>query len=708
MSPAGIILTDSNQADNPIVFVNAAFTAITGYSFDEAAGRNCRFLQGPETDQHSVAAIRQALASGSNIKIDILNYRKSGEPFWNELSIAPASGDRRDAVSFVAIQSDITIQRQLKVEKIDLEARLASIIESMPGYVFQRRLNPKGALALTYYGPSFAESLGFASGQQAAADVWDIIHPDDREQAYESISRSASDLSDLRLEFRVQTASGAERWVRNYSKPRRGEAGDVIWTGVGLDVTAEKLAEDKLSYLAYHDPLTGMPNRLLFATSLLRTLTASVRDERVVVLFTLDLDGFQEVNEEVGLSQADAVLRQVSKRIVEFADAHGGYAARIGGDEFAVFFAADDPGDDVMGLARLLCQRLAEPLQLPDRELSIEACVGAAVSPSTPRGSGPAGEPEVSELMKRAEIALQASKQAGRGTHRVYSVEADDRHRNQMVLRQSLRKAIELEQFSLHYHPLVDLWSGEIVGAEALLRWNHPVLGLQRPDNFIPLAEKSGLIVPLGAWVLGEAMRQAVKWRRSGIKVPKIAVNVSGVQLADPGFIGAVESALAQSGAKASQFEIELTEGFMIEANSHVLNVLWSLKVMGFTLAVDDFGTGHSSFRYLRDFPVDRVKIDQSFVRHMVIDSSDASIIRAIITLSRSLKLSCVAEGIETAVQRNFLRDEGCKIGQGYLFSLPLTAEDFAFLVDRDVTLPVSPRGRPAFTTADKVSDSDS
>jgi EAL domain-containing protein (putative c-di-GMP-specific phosphodiesterase class I) len=294
----------------------------------------------------------------------------------------------------------------------------------------------------------------------------------------------------------------------------------------------------------------------------------------------------------------------------------------------------------------------------------------------------------VAELMKRAMLALQAAKRVGRGICRVYAADSDNRQQNQMILRNSLRTAIEENQFKLHFHPLVDLRSGTIVGAEALVRWNHPQLGLQRPDIFIPFAESSGLIIPLGALILREAMLQVTSWQRLGLQVPRIAINVSGIQLKDPGLLRSIEAALLETGADASHLELELTEGFMIDASSSTLNVLRELKMLGFTLAVDDFGTGHASFRYLRDFPVDKVKIDQTFVRQMVIDSSDASIIRAIIALAKSLDLEMVAEGIETTIQRNFLREEGCRTGQGYLFSLPLAAEDFAYLVAHDVKLP--------------------
>jgi diguanylate cyclase (GGDEF)-like protein/PAS domain S-box-containing protein len=690
-NPAGIVLTDPIQSDNPVVFINDAFTAITGYSFDDVVGKNCRFLQGERTDQTSVAKIRDAVATGARITVELLNYRKNGEEFWNELVMGPSIDAEGNIVGFVGVLNDVTGRRQLEFEKTELEARLASIIENMPGYIFQRTVDPDDVVEMTYYSPYFANMLGLETGQEVRGeDIWQRIHPDDTASARESIARSARELSDLSLEFRLRTQQDGYRWIRTYSRPRRLESGKMVWDGVGIDVTAQRMAEDRLSYLAYHDPLTGMPNRLLFDASLEKALNVDHRD---VALFVVDLDGFQEVNDTVGAQAGDSVLRAVSKRVASFAERRGGYAARIGGDEFAAFFDCY-PGDDFADDAGALCRDLMQPLQFEDREFLIEACVGVATF-SSPAGKAQKDKGAV-ELMKRANIALHEAKRAGRGVHRVYSSTADDRHRNQTILRQSLRQAIGQDQFRLHYHPLVDLASSQIVGAEALIRWSHPTLGMQRPDIFIPLAEQTGLIVPIGAWVMREAMRQAEAWAGRGAKVPRIAINVSGVQLLEPGFLAAVENALALTGASASQFEIELTEGFMIEATPVVLNVLGALKSMGFTLAVDDFGTGYSSFRHLRDFPVDKLKIDQTFVRQMVVDSSDASIIRAIIALGASLQIDVVAEGIETIAQRNFLRDEGCKVGQGYLFSLPLAAEDFGYLLDRGATLPMAPTSESA------------
>lgn len=691
-----MILTDSTRLDNPIIFVNAAFTRITGYTFEEAVGRNCRFLQGPDTDAASVTAMRNAFSANRGTKLELLNHRKSGEAFWNELLVAPRVDEVGNVTGFVGILNDITERRRMDAEKTQLEARLESIMQNMPGYVFQRSLKTDGTMGIVYFSPSFANILGIPVDAIAdTQDLWDHIHPDDVEQTRQSVLQSAAELSPLSLEFRITTPAGKQVWVRNYSTPRRLDTGDVLWDGVGLDVTAEKIAQDRLSYLAYHDPLTGLPNRALFESSMLQALTMSASAKDQVVVFKLDLDEFEEINDTVGRETGDTVLAAVAKRIADFTKVHAGYAARIGGDEFAILFRLRRSEDDNLGLAAALSRELAQPLILSGEKFSIDASIGVSVFSSQEAVQTKTGEQAVAELMKQASIALDAAKRIGRGMRRLYTSDMDDRQRNHLVLRQSLRSAVEEQQFKLHYHPLVDLFSGRIVGAEALVRWDHPDLGMQRPDVFIPLAESSGLILPLGAWVLHEAMRQVREWAGSGITVPKIAINISGLQLLDPEFVSTVKRALELTGARASDFEFELTEGLMIEASSPVLNVLWALKMMGFTLAVDDFGTGHSSFRYLRDFPVDKVKIDQTFVRQMVIDSSDASIVRAIIAVAKSLNLDLVAEGIETSFQRNFLRSEGCKTGQGYLFCLPLAAEDFGSLLERGVPLPLGPVALP-------------
>jgi len=302
------------------------------------------------------------------------------------------------------------------------------------------------------------------------------------------------------------------------------------------------------------------------------------------------------------------------------------------------------------------------------------------------------------ELMKRADIALRAAKSEGPNTYRLYAAHTDDRLRNRLTLRHSLRRGLDEGQFALHYQPLVDLKSGSIAGAEALVRWNHPALGMQRPDQFIPLAEESGLIAPIGAWVISEAMTCRRNWIRAGLKAPVVAINVSGLQLKRPDFMDTVERSLAMTGADPRGFELELTEGVMIDTSEDTRRLLQRLRSMGFCITIDDFGAGHSTFKYLKEFPVDKIKIDQVFVRGLTVDSNDASIVRAMIGLARNLSLGIVAEGVETSFHRRFLKAEGCGFGQGYLFSPPLAEDQFTRLIAGEAKLP-RPKVSPTLET---------
>ena len=360
----------------------------------------------------------------------------------------------------------------------------------------------------------------------------------------------------------------------------------------------------------------------------------------------------------------------------------------MAGAEFAILRRGQTAGADADNFAGTIMRSLAQPILIDQVALMTEPCVGTALLLAGELGDLSADD-AATELMKRAAIALSAANKAGPGTHRLYDEALDHRRQHRMILRHSMRDAIDQNQFELHYQPLVDLHSSNIVSAEALIRWQHPELGLLRPDMFIALAEESGLIGLLGEWVMRTAMRQMSAWDAEGLDSPTIALNISSIQVKMPDFIETVKRALAETGADARRFDLELTEGILLELSPEVLSVLTELKLLGFKLVIDDFGAGHSSLQYLRNFPIDKLKIDQIFVRQLVADSSDALIIRAITSLAHSLKIGLVAEGIETIEQRDFLRDQGCTNGQGYFFSLPLAAEDFAWMIKQKLALPI-------------------
>jgi PAS domain S-box-containing protein/diguanylate cyclase (GGDEF)-like protein len=688
--PSGIVITDPSKTDNPIVFVNPAFTELTGYSSAEAIGRNCRFLQGPLSDPKATSEIREAIAQGHSVRTEVLNYRKDGAQFWTDLAINPTRDASGDLVGFVGVLSDLTERKQAEATAHEATTQLDGIIQNIPGFIFRRVWNPDGSVTYPYMSSYFASLIGHSEVNSAtAADLWKHVHPDDVGIARQAIERSAADLSSLVLEYRMISESGEERWIRNSSSPRLQKNGDVVWDGVGIDITTEKLAETRLTYLAYHDPLTGLRNRTFLTEQLVLAIEAARKEGAQISLSHLLIVGFSEINETLGINEGDAALKSVAARLSELtALDRNAISARLAGAEFAVLRRGKTAAIYADEFAGIMMRSLAQPIPVGQVALMTEPCIGTALLAPGELGELSA-DAAAAELMKRAAIALSAANKAGAGTHRRYDQDLDHRRQHRMMIRHSMREAIDNDQFELHYQPLVDLQSSTIVSAEALIRWQHPQLGLLRPDLFIALAEESGLIGPLGDWVMRTAMRQMIAWESEGLDPPSIALNISSVQVKLPDFIETVRRALAETGADARRFDLELTEGILLELSPAILAVLSELKQLGFKLVIDDFGAGHSSLQYLRNFPIDKLKIDRIFVRQLVADSSDALIIRAITSLARSLKIGLVAEGIETIEQRDFLNDQGCTTGQGYYFSLPLAAEDFAWMIKQKTVLPI-------------------
>ncbi len=677
-----IALTDATRPDLPLVYVNPAFSDLTGYALDDLIGLNCRFLQGPDTDPGMIAEMHRCIGEARPFHGEILNYRKDGSSFWNELTIDPILSQSGSLIGFIGVLTDTTARRAALQSLLDTEQLLSSVVANLPGYLFQRVLRPDGSFAMTYMSPSAYRLLDVpADYNWSAENGTGHMHPDDRAAYLQAVFASSRTMLPLRAEFRVVNRDGQPRWYRTEACPRRLADGSVVWDGLALDVTTEKFSTDRLAFLTTHDALTGLLNRDSFKLSLAQALVDPSGTPGRAGLFHLNIAAFREVNQTRGEVFADKVLRRVALIMTEFAEAHGGTACRLGGDEFALLLPMADAGCSGLQLAEWIGHEVARPMVIDRQEIRLEACVGGAILEGGAAAPGSSAQTAWDDLMKQAHIALQAARQSGAGHFCLYSPAIDDSYTSAASLRRSLKRAIEETQFALHYQPMFDLHTGQIVGAEALLRWNHPELGLQRPDQFIPVAERSGLILPLGAWVVKEAMRQAQEWRKTYGHAPSVAINVSGIQLQRGGFVETVRDALRETGANPADFEFELTEGVLIEVSAEMQDQLNQLRTLGFTLAIDDFGTGHSSFQYLRQFAVDKIKIDQTFVRQFVANSNDENIIRAMITLARSLNLATVAEGIETVRQRDFLRDEGCRIGQGYLFSKPLSGADFGLLL---------------------------
>lgn len=689
----GLIVTDASRPDNPIAYVNSAFTVMTGYEPQEAIGQNLRILQGPDTDAVVIGEFGRAFSSGYSIQRELLNYRKSGESYWADVTIDPIRNRQDRLVGFAALMYDSSLKHIEHAKRVAALDRLELITSNAPGYVFQRVMKSDGSISYNYLSPSLFRILGlpedtdWTDGQNFA---W--FRPADREEFIRLTRQSAADMTRLRCDIRVPSAAGADLWFRTDSSPRRLPNGDTVWVGLAIDVTAEKVAEAELDFLTHHDVLTGLPNRFSFKNAVTATLSRPLEAARRAAFFSIDLCAFGAINDSWGEARADKVLRRVALTLMELAETMAGSVTRMGSDEFGLFLPDMAPETNAIDVGQLICAEIRRPMVIDGSPIVVEACVGGAEPSLDVTEILHGAEDRVAELMKRGRLAMSAAKREGAGTCVLYSPDSPaivDGAANISTLKISLRQAIESEQFEMQFQPMVDLESGAIIGAEALVRWAHPDHGLIRPDLFIPIAEETRLIVPLGGWITKAVMRQTQSWKRAGVSVPRISINLSNVQLQSPGFLGMVEAALVETGCNGTDFEFELTEGVLIDLSPEIGDRLAGLRTLGFTLSLDDFGSGHATFAYLRRFPVDKIKIDQIFIRQLVVGSSDAMIVRALISMAHSLGLAVIAEGIETKRQRDFLINEGCRSGQGYFFSLPLKPEDFERMLEQRVSLPL-------------------
>ncbi|MGL5987725.1 MAG: putative bifunctional diguanylate cyclase/phosphodiesterase [Burkholderiales bacterium] len=438
------------------------------------------------------------------------------------------------------------------------------------------------------------------------------------------------------------------------------------------DLSQQRAHEKAVQKLAQQDQLTGLPNRVLLLDRLRQAIAVAKRYDRQVALMSLNLDRFKQINNSLGHNVGDALLQQVAGRLalgVRSSDT----VSRLGGDEFVILLPEISSTRDVAMIADKMISHIAHPYLIDEQELVISPSVGICLFPDD-------GE-EPDKLLRNADAALFNAKESGGRCYKFFTPEMNTRAAERLALESRLRRAIEKGEFQLHYQPQIDLQSGKIIGCEALIRWQHPELGMVPPLKFIPVAEESKLILPIGDWVLHEACRQNRAWQQQGLPSVVVAVNLSALQFHQKNLQPSIARALQQTGLEPQYLELEVTESAIMSDAEDVLGTMKQLRDMGLELAIDDFGTGYSSLSYLKRFPVGKLKIDRSFIRDIHEDPDDAAISTAIISLARNLNLRTVAEGIETAPQLAFLRDHGCDQGQGYLFGKPLPAAQFAELL---------------------------
>ena len=502
----------------------------------------------------------------------------------------------------------------------------------------------------------------------------------DRVGGHQEMKRHRATLEG-RLPFRDfvlarSTADGRLTYVSHTGKPIFDEKGNFLgYRGVARDITARVQAEEELARMAHYDALTNLPNRGLLLARLTRAMGRADRADTLVAVLFLDLDQFKEINDSLGHAVGDAVLKAIAQRL-EGCLRSTDTVARLGGDEFTILLENLRGTDEIAGIADKLLRAIARPAEVAGQTLHLSTSIGVTVYPRDERNAD--------TLLRNADLAMYHAKQEGRNNVQFFSPDMSERTEQRVDLVARLRGALGRGEFALHYQPQVDVRSGTITGVEALLRWRDPERGMVPPAQFIPIAEDTGLIVPIGEWVLREACAQAQRWLAAGYGPLTVAVNLAPRQFRQKDLVATVAGILADTGLPAGCLELEITESTMMQRAEEAAACLRELHALGVRISLDDFGTGYSSLAYLHRFPVHSLKVDQTFVRDIKSDRDDAAIVSTVITLARQMKLKSLAEGVETREQLAFLRTRGCDYFQGFLFCRPLPAVDIEALLAKN------------------------
>ncbi len=515
------------------------------------------------------------------------------------------------------------------------------------------------------------------------------LHKKDMEKVRAALKLAKEKEQNFSLEYRVRNHEGKVRIIFHEAKVNYNEGRKPIsLIGTIQDITERKRAEYEIQKLANYDKVTGLPNRTSLRQKLEKIIARAPSSQQVTAILTLDLDHFKRLNDTLGHQAGDQLLRKIASRLNEFIEnsAYGSVdltstrlqqkkhaleltLSHFGGDEFVILIDGAPTIENVASIARKLNEIIAEPIDLDGNVISMTASIGISAWPEDGK--------DVDTLLKQSGSALYHAKSEGRNCYKFFTAAMNARAFERLSLEINLRKAIEKEQFMLFYQPKVDALSGSILGMEALIRWKHPELGMISPADFIPVAEQTGMIIPIGQWIFEEACRFLNKIEEHNLPPLTVALNLSGAQFTQKGLPEELGNSVAKAGIAPQQIELEITESLLMENIEEAIKIMNRLREIGFSIAIDDFGTGYSSLSYLKRFPAATLKIDQSFIRDIDKDADDRSIVQAIITLAHSLRLKVVAEGIEKREQLAVLREQGCDLIQGYYYSHPLCCEDF-------------------------------
>lgn len=651
ISPALIAIT--RRDDATLIEINDAFAEITGYNRSELLGTSALRLGrwGDAQGQSSTQTVRD---------LDIRLTDRHGGVHEVLASFTPLRIGTEDCLLGVAL--DVTARRQTETEMRKLSRALEQTADTV-------MITDRDGV-IEYVNPSFERITGYAA-TEAVGKRPSILRSGKQGPDFYRAMWKRITMGDVFSDIFVNRSRAGELYYEQKTiTPLRDASGDIThFVATGRDISERVEFEERLRYLAHHDTLTALPNRAMLLDHLQTVLAAARAQSRMVAVLFLDLDCFKNINDTLGHDVGDSLLLDLGRRLHEHLRTHDNIA-RFGGDEFVIVMDDIDGPDDAGILAQRILDTLTRPFDIAGSQLHVGASIGISLFPADGEDSG--------SLLKNADAAMYRAKEAGGGGYIFYSEDMGAHALRRLTLENSLRLAVERSEFVLYYQPQVDASSGRVIGCEALLRWQHPKQGLMPPAEFIPLLEETGLIAPVGRWVLETACAQLAAWRRDGHGAISLAVNIASRQFQESGLADLVGGLLQRHQIDPRHLELEITESTLMKHTPATAETLNALARLGVRIALDDFGTGYSSLNYLRRLPIDTLKVDRSFVRDIPDDKDDAAIAQAIVALAQSLHLRVIGEGVETPAQREFLRGLGCEIMQGYLFGKPVPAADFA------------------------------
>jgi diguanylate cyclase (GGDEF)-like protein/PAS domain S-box-containing protein len=652
-----------------VVYASPAIAEVLGVPPDRFLGRMASDWIHPD-DVPSVIAHREAATVTGHAGPIIIRGRHADDT-WRSFEAEWWQPDDTTIDGTILHFRDVSEREAARAAADRSEARLNALLLEAADVVF---VLPRDGSGLTYVSPSVTRVMGWPAEEAGEMRWAEVIHPEHLPRWIDAVrSAYAEAHGTQRIEIRALHRDGSWRWL---DATLLNRTDDPLIDGVILhfhDVTARHLAEQELARRALHDDLTGLPNRALLVDRLQNALGRAARDATMVAVFYCDMDHFKHVNDSIGHRAADDLLREVARRLGQVVRA-GDTVARLHGDEFVVCADEIESLDEVRALGERIRIDLSAPFQIADREVHVSVSVGVAIGSTVE---------DAEELLERADAAMYVAKADGRDRLAIYDQTVRDRELSILAIRNDLRRAVDESELCLHYQPVYDLASGRIVGTEALVRWLHPEHGLMPPSEFIPVAEESGAIVALGAWVLETAAAQARAWGFGTTRDATMWVNVSPRQLIRPEIVDVFTSTIAESGAPPAAIGLEVTETANIESQPALAARLARLRALGCSIAIDDFGTGYSSLLYLRRYAADTIKIDRSFIAGLGTNRDDSAIVTSVRLLAEMLGLRVVAEGVETLEQLDALRGIGCQHASGYLLAEPAAPEVIEPLLDR-------------------------